>query len=70
LPKREQWKPFSKDEAEKIREALTAPFESLSCPACGNDLTLAPPPDGQSSTAFWEIRCKHCGRGQILQDLL
>jgi hypothetical protein len=63
-------KPFSPHEAEKLRDLLAAPAETLPCPACGSALTLAPPADGVSSTGFWEIHCEHCGRGQILQDLV
>jgi hypothetical protein len=70
LGKRQEWKPFSRTEAEKIRDALTAPEETLVCPACGGALKLAPPPSGESSTAFWEIQCTACGRGGVLQDLL
>ncbi len=62
-------KPFSAD-AEKIRDALSFPDGKLICPACGGELSLGPPADGASSTAYWEIHCKSCGRGQILQDLL
>jgi hypothetical protein len=63
-------KPFSAEEAEKIREALSVPSERIPCPACGGDLSLGPPADGASSTGYWEIHCPSCGRGQILQDLL
>jgi len=62
--------PFSAEEAEKIRDALSAPGETIPCPACGGELSLGPPLNGASSTAFWEIHCKSCGRGQILQDLI
>jgi hypothetical protein len=65
-----QRKPFTRAEAEKIRDALAAPQETLVCPACGGELSLGPPADGASSTAYWEIHCKNCGRGQILQELL
>jgi len=63
-------KPFSAEEAEKIRDALSAPGDTLICPACGGTLSLGPPATGESSTAYWEVHCERCGRGQILQDLI
>jgi len=70
LGRDEARKPFTAEEAEKIRDALAFPGDTMVCPACGGTLTLEQPADGASSTAFWDIHCESCGRGQILQDLL
>ena len=63
-------KPFTAEEAVKIRDQLAFPGDTMVCPACGGTLILEQPAEGVSSTAYWDIYCPACGRGQILQDLL
>lgn len=63
-------KSFTPEESAKIRDAIWAASEHLECPSCGGRLTINPPADGGSSTAFWEVRCDQCGRSQVMQDLL
>ena len=59
--------PFSPNDAKLIGDAIAA-GETLACPRCSEDLTVAEPIDRGDGTSMRAVCCESCGRNAMLSD--
>ncbi len=61
--------PYSRDDAERIRQMVATPGAKIVCPQCDEELTMGVPIAGGGPIGFvWQPQCASCGRRLFLTD--
>ena len=61
--------PYSRDDAERIRQMVATPGAKIVCPQCDEELTMGVPIAGGGTIGFvWQPQCASCGRRLFLTD--
>lgn len=61
---------FSREHTEKIREMLAAPETEMTCPRCGEKLTVSGPVSGVGNRSpVYHVSCLPCRRHAAISDL-